>query len=389
MFKSNGTLTRIDAKACLLGWWSKINECLLVSAFFICVLLPSVFLGYPGITGHKLKENRHLAGFPEVSIFFFEDLDKWYTDHFAGRSDLIYYGARWQMNWIGIPGNRNVLIGRDQWLFYDQYYRPGRPLFADFRGRAPFTPDQIARIKNNLLQTLHALASCNISFYLVMPPDKQTVYADMMPFHRDPQTITRADQLFSALRDVPELRFVDLRPTLQTARQNESLPLYLKTDTHWNALGAFHGIQAIMQALRADHLAPQLTPERNEYQIVSKPLSDGDIAASLLSLPDYFEDSRLSLEPLDNTPPKKTASQVPSLHKNPERLLLYGDSFSNLMQPFLAQRFNYVATVQRAQVNAQDIETEHPNIVILEVLERLIGSLETAPERLPDCGARP
>lgn len=372
------------------GLWPTINRSLLVAGFLLLLLLPTLFFGHPGAAHQSLKENRRLAEFPQASLFFFQYLEKWYDDHFGGRANLIYYGARWQMDWIGIPGNRNVLLGRDQWLFYDQYYRPGQALFADFRGKTRFTAEQLARIQNHLLETQRALARCNVSFYLVMPPDKQTIYPDMMPFRRAPQTDTRADQLFAALRAVPDLKVVDLRPALQAARQQETLPLYLKTDTHWNALGAFHGVQALMQTLQADRRVTDTGPQRDAFQLAGRPYAGGDIAVSLLSLPNYFEDQEITLTlPGDTVHPVDPARLQ---YRNPKaqgRLLLYGDSFSEQMLPLLAQRFGHVAAIRRAQVDADDIAAERPDVVVLEVLERLLGGLETAPAKLPVCTPRP
>jgi alginate O-acetyltransferase complex protein AlgJ len=370
--------------------WRIVNRGLVVVGFLLLLLLPTLYFGHPGAAQQSLKENRRLAEFPKSSLFFFQHLEKWYADHFGGRSTLIYYGARWQMDWIGIPGNRNVLKGREQWLFYDQYYQPGQALFADFRGKARFSPEQLTRIRTHLLQTQQALARCSIGFYLVMPPDKQTIYPDMMPFRRAAQTETRADQLFAALRDAPELKTIDLRPPLQAARKQESLPVYLKTDTHWNALGAFHSVQALMHALQADGRSPATGPQRKDYILASQPFAGGDIAVSLLSLPGYFDDVDITLALPGDT--AQAIDHARLLYRNPQaqgRLLLYGDSFSEQMLPFLAQRFGHVAAVRRAQIDARDIKNEQPDVVVLEVLERLIGSLETGPTNLPACESRP
>lgn len=365
--------------------WQRINRSLLVIGFLLILLLPTLFFGHPGAAEQALRENRRLAEFPKASLFFFQYLEKWYGDHFGGRANLIYYGARWQMDWIGIPGNRNVLLGRDQWLFYDQHYQPGRALFADFRGKARFSPEQLARIRSNLLDTQRALARCNIAFYLVMPPDKQTIYPDKMPFRRTDGTQTRADQLAAMLRPEPGLHFVDLRPSLQRARQQEELPIYLKTDTHWNALGAFHGVQALTDAMRTDGRV-DLGPSRDAYKVETRPHRGGDIAVSLLSLPDYFRDIDVTM-----ALPGDTAHAVDAEHlqyRNPGargRLLLYGDSFSELMLPFLAQRFGQVTAIRRAQIDDADITAAQPDVVVLEVLERLLGGLEAGPLSLPTC----
>ena len=364
----------------------KLNRLIFILGFFIVVLLPTLFFGHPGNAEQLLRENRQLAEFPHASLFFFQRLEKWYADHFGGRANLIYHGARWQMGWIGLPGNRNVVLGQDNWLFYDQHYRPGQALFADFRGRAPFTGDQLKLIRANLLRTQRALAACRIGFYLVMPPDKQTIYADMMPFRRPLNAKTRADQLFEVLSTEPELQAVDLRPALQAARANETLPLYLKTDTHWNALGAYYGVQALLQAMKTKGDANEILPPREAYQLSSSPYAGGDIAVSLLSLPNYFADEEIRMTlTVDTSKAISTTNQHSRNNANDGRMLLYGDSFSELMSPLLSQRFGDVQINRQNRINADDLQKFRPNVVILEVLERLIAALEDGPISLPSC----
>lgn len=370
------------------GLRQRVNRYALVAGFFVLLLLPTLFFGHLGVADQALRENRRLAEFPRASLFFFQNLEKWYTDHFGGRATLIYYGARWQIDWIGLPGNRNVLLGRENWLFYDQHYQPGQALFADFRGKTRFSDGQLQRIRDNLLRTQRALAACGIGFYLIMPPDKQTIYADKLPFSRPSHTQTRADQLFDALRTAPELRAIDLRPVLQAARQAEALPLYLKTDTHWNALGAYHGVQALLQSIDAAGRPRAPVTPRQAYEIAKEPFAGGDIAVSLLSLPNYFDDTQIRM-----TLPGDTAEALDAAqrhYRNPTRtgrLLLYGDSFSELMLPFLAQHFGEVTGLPRAQIDAQDLQEHRPDVLVLEVLERLLGALEAGSLNLPHCPA--
>jgi alginate O-acetyltransferase complex protein AlgJ len=370
------------------GLRKRVNRFALVVGFFVLLLLPTLFFGHPGTTNQAVRENRRLAEFPRASLFFFQNLEKWYTDHFGGRTTLIYYGARWQMDWIGLPGNRNVVLGQDNWLFYDQHYKPGQALFADFLGKTRFSDGQLQRIRDNLLRTHRSLTACGIGFYLVMPPDKQTIYADKMPFSRPPQTKTRADQLFDALRTAPELHAIDLRPALHAAREAETLPLYLKTDTHWNALGAYHGVRALLQSMDTSGRPGVPATPRQAYELASAPYPGGDIAVSLLSLPNYFDDAQLNM-----TLPGDTAKAIDAAqrhYRNPARagrLLLYGDSFSELMLPLLAQHFGEVTGLPRAQIDAQDLQIHRPDVVVLEVLERLLGALEAGPLNLPHCPA--
>ena len=361
--------------ASFMLWFQEIlNRYGLAIGFFTIILTPTLFFGQTGPSSIELKENRELQTFPKASLFFFQNLEKWYSDHFGGRSNLIYYGARLQMGLLGIPGHRQVVLGKDQWLFYDQQYVVGQPRFADYQGKARFTQAQLDRIQHHLRQTHESLKGCNIKFYFVMPPDKQTIYPEMMPFTRPTNIKTRADQLFEMLKKAPEINAIDLRQPLLEAKKKESLPIYYKTDTHWNELGALHGVHTIINMIHQDQNPISISIKKQDYTLTTNNYKGGDIATSLLSLPNYFSDTFVKVE--KNKDSKNLQEEV---------IIIYGDSFSEAMIPFIKGIYKNVSSYQKAQVDTRDIDKDKPNIIILEVLERLIGSLEKGPLSLPSC----
>ncbi len=362
-----------DVKRKALNIFFHFDRYLLLFVFFLIVTLPSVFLNVSLDASHELKENRTLEPFPRASLFYFQKLEKWYLDHFGGRADLIYLGARIQMNTLGIPANRQVLVGRDQWLFYDQHYKSGRSYFSDYRGLDHWTPQQLETIKGNLKETNRHLKRCGINFYLVFAPDKQTIYSDKMPFEKRSTGHSKLDYLIKYLEQESDLKILDLRKTLSNARQIESHPLYYKTDTHWNSLGAFYAAQAMLYMMRLDGLEINQL-RRDEWTVKAEPFDGGDIALSMLSLPKYFSDEKLEMKRINISSEKKTMN-----------MLLYGDSFADAMTDFLDGVMGEIALVKRVSVDGKDIEKHKPEVVVIEVLERLLAGLLTAPTGLGAC----
>jgi len=348
----------------------------LLLGFFTLIALPTVFFNRSFDADRSLKENRQLAEFPKPSLFFLQKMERWYQDHFGGRSDLTYLGARLQMTTLGFPANRQVLLGQDQWLFYDQHYKPGKAYFADYRGLERFSEAQLNQIRNNLVQTQQALARCGVAFYAVMAPDKQTVYPDKMPFAPSTAGPTKLDQLMAALRQVPDLHVLDLRPVLKQARDMEAHDVYFQTDTHWNALGAFHAVNALLQTLRGQGWAVTGL-KRQEWEVTARPFAGGDIAVSMLSLPHYFADTEWVMSPRPDASAQKPAGAP--------RLLLYGDSFSEAMQPFLDAQMGHVTVIRRAHVDGQELQLHQPQVVVVEVLERLLNGWLSPPVNLGLC----
>ena len=63
---------------------------------------------------------------------------------------------------------------------------------------------------------------------------------------------SRVDQLCSAWgKDDTHASFIDARNFLATAKKEMKYPLYYKTDTHWNNLGAFLVYSEIMKEVKA------------------------------------------------------------------------------------------------------------------------------------------
>lgn len=387
------------------AWRHASNRWVLPLVFFAILLTPILWFGHPGPAPAQLTENRKLRPFPaSYSLFWFQKVEQWFEDHFGMRNTLVYLGARIQVAWLGISFDRRVAIGPDGWLFFDETYTPGAVQFADFLGRAPFGNDQLQRMADNLATVHRALKACGIAFYFVMPPDKQTIYPEKLPFRKRHAAPTRADQLFAYLRStssgVPAL---DLRAPILAAKVQLPHELYLRTDTHWNDLGAFVGYREIALRLAADGVLPASPRTRLDFHtIASIPFEGGDIAVSMLSVPNYFPDYNLQLQ--GATPRRATFLEFPDgwpkssrwheyvSYDNPEgrgNLLLYRDSFSHALLPFLAEDFRQVTAIWRSQIDGREIRQSGANLVVLQVLERELPALEyNSPQNLEAVCAR-
>ena len=90
------------------------------------------------------------------------------------------------------------------------------------------------------------LNSKNIEFFLVIAPNKNSIYEEKLPYSLSKQQ-TKIDQLKAHLKSKLNFDLIDLRPTLITHKAKGLL--FLKTDTHWNEYGAFLGYQKTMEEI--------------------------------------------------------------------------------------------------------------------------------------------
>lgn len=371
-----------------------LNRMAAVTVFFGLLLLPIAWFGRPSFAPHT-QENRRLQAFPHWSIHWAQDFERWFSDRYGMRDALVYYGSRLQMARTGLPMNQQVVVGRDNWLFYDENYTPGHLHFASLYGKDPFLPSDLKAIADNLSSVRRHLAACHIPFYLVIAPDKQTVYPEKLLMPPPPHAITQADQLDAYLHTAdPRLRIIDLRKAEIAAKAVQHQDLYYRTDTHWNELGAFYGYKAIAKRLKHDGvLADAVGTRLDGYKMRITPSAGGDIAVNLLDLPGYFPDHTVeldSLQPLhahDISVPGWPADvhntfRVTENSNASGTLLLYRDSFFDALTPFVAEDFHRIYSFLGRGIDGERVRQAHPDAVMLEIVERGLRHLVDKPVNL-------
>lgn len=375
------------------NWAAKLNRILVAVVFFGLLILPIAWFERASFAPMALQENRNLAPFPSnLSAHILQEFERWFSDRYGMRDALIYYGSRLQMARTGIPANQDVVISPSQWLFYDQYYVPGQPHFASLVGKDPLSSSQLADIRRNLLNIQRALTACKIPFYLVIAPDKQTVYSEKLGIYIPASTQSTADQFIAFLhRYAPDLRIIDLRQPLIEAKAVAAYELYKRTDTHWNSLGAFYGYRAIMLSLVRDGvLASAPWVDLHQWRVTQHPFDQGDIAINMLSLPGYFQDfdtrfDKLTLRQARQVSATMDAQSVSrQFTENPQgqgKLLLYRDSFAGELMPFLSEDFSHIWSYLGSTVDGTEIRRHSPSVVIVEIVERNIRALRNSSPR--------
>ncbi|VVD89768.1 alginate O-acetyltransferase [Pandoraea horticolens] len=374
-------------------WLRKLNRAAVPLVFFALIALPIAWFGRASFTPAPLHENRVLEPLPDLSLHSLQRLERWFSDRFGMRDALVYYGSWLQMARTGSPTNQDVVVGPNQWLFYDQYYVPGQPHFADLQGKDPLSQGQLREITENLRVTQKALAACSIPFYFIVAPDKQYVYPEQLGVRVRAGVTTQLDQLVDYLKvELAELRLVDLRPALVDAKRTSPYEMYKRTDTHWNSLGAFYGYQAVANRFARDGIIPSAPAATlDAWTVTQSPFDQGDIAVSLLSLPGYFKDVNTHFEkrtprlsqwvgaPVDA--PQRNDSVFSENRSGHGRLLLYKDSFSGELMQFIAEDFANTWTYLGRDIDGDEVRRRKPTVVALQIVQRNIKTLGNSPPK--------
>ena len=314
--------------------------------------------------------------------------EKYFNDHFGLREDFTERYNRLKVHGLGVTSNRGVVLGENDWLFYGGGTLDNHRGLLKFPEQALFTHQFIIEGKRDWL------AERGIRYLYVLVPDKRSIYTEHFPARFNRLGPTLADQIVTHLDTWSDLDVLDLRPVMEDIKARTGKQLFSRTDSHWNALGAYYGYRAIMERLSAWY--PELSPRPlSDFDIVHEEQPGGDLAG-MLGIKESMRETEIKLIP--KTPPCDTL--VPFVHPvqaptveyrhryqarvcdtaPPIRLLMMRDSFATLMLPHLAGHFAESTFIwqNRADFLPREsfplitalAERDRPHVVIDQMLER-------------------
>jgi hypothetical protein len=179
--------------------------------------------------------------------------------------------------------------------------------------------------------------------------------------------------------------YVDLRPVLRAAKGTTGPePLYYLTDTHWNLAGAGVGYLAIMHKVQEllPGRIPQIAPPIRPPYVAGKDFFWGDLARVMgipfrFKEPDYLplykikrDPERLGLRARLVTPDNDGFKIYAQPDTRLPRMLMNRDSMAIALMPMLAENFSWTVFVLSSAIQPTRIDTERPDIVIDEIVER-------------------
>ena len=307
-------------------------------------------------------------------------LESYVNDHFGFRSDLVRANSLMRYQ-IGASSNPQVAIGRDGWLFYTR-----ERILEQHVGTDVFKPAELEEWARRMEGIQAWLARRGIPLVMVLAPDKNTIYPEMLPqFPKPPGTVTRADQVAERLARGP-LRFIDPRAAIMAAKR-EHPRLYFEGDTHWGHRAAFITYEMLVKALR------ERFPTLSSVQLDNYSASEQVVSSDLVYLLGLHKDITVRGEVLtrrEPAPGRSVRIRQPvagsgwgwpisfyetAARDNP-RALIFGDSFTDyiLGPTFLYDTmrdpvFTHHNTVT---LNFNLIEEVKPDVVIIAVAERYL-----------------
>jgi hypothetical protein len=356
---------------------------MLVLLFVAGIFAPSIGTVVGVRTGGLPGENRLMAPPPGLDAGVRQarrQMDAWFNDHFGFRNWLVELHGRIAYGVLGVSTSPDVVVGRDGWLFYAT-----DRIIESRRGILPFTPTELAAWQAKLEERRDWLAARGIRYVFAIAPEKSSLYAEELPQSLQPLGgFTRADQLLAWMRTRTTVPTLDFRPGLAAAKEEDRL--YHRTDTHWNDVGAFLAYREVAGWLAKQF--PAVRPlELDAFERQVHVGTAGDLAAMLAISTMLFEErivlapkTRSPVQPGEPTavmlrrqyPPRNEPKVFACATGEIPRGVVIHDSFFQAVQPFLARHFQR-STFLRAAFAPEVLEDEKPDVVIEEMIERVLS----------------
>jgi hypothetical protein len=263
-----------------------------------------------------------------------------------------------------------VLIGKEDWLYYT-----GEKNISDFECTSPFTRRELDSLVERLQGWQGRLSAMGIDFYLVIAPNKEAILPQYLPDGiRTGWSTCRIDQVMKTLA-LTNIQVLDLREPLLAASAGSQV--YHRTDTHWNDTGAWIAVNEILKMLRLNDPRIELTAP-DEFSAEKRNFR-GDLSRFIPEDARFIEQA-VFLTPVGGHKAKITQGDsrwVFSNHKDTflPKAIVFRDSFSDALIPFLAEHFSSGIYVHSFAVDFDLVEKEQPDFVILEIAQRYLALL--------------
>lgn len=332
--------------------------------FFGICLVPSVCMPF---VKSGSAEKRELAEFPSIksedgiNLDFFDEFDTWFSEHFAFRQQFVNADSRIKSTLLATSSDSNVIVGKDGWLYYGE-------TADDFLNINTLSRREICNIAHNLRMVDDYCRISDAKFVFFSAPNKNSVYPENMPFNYIPADNVDNYEMLSAELANDDF-WLDMKSALLNA--NSSVPLYHKTDTHWNNLGAYVGHSAIMTKLNRNFCSAG-----TEWYTINDRL--GDLAVMLYPVEkakdtqiyndyEYAYTYQGFFRGLDDI-------TINTINENTDGgLIMFRDSYGEAILPYMAECFRNAEFSRVVPYRLNNIENK---TIVLEIVERNLVNLQ-------------
>ncbi len=228
----------------------KVKTTSIIIFIFLVIICAPLFQQYTHLFQFiPVIENRYRVPPPKEYIFpsllmrkneFAKNFEKYFNDNFGFRDVLIR--IKNQVDYSLFRYSDEVLIGNNNWLFYKEEVERDEVRLEKMDDK------HFISIKDKILALNAELKSKGITLVIMPIPEKNSIYPELNTQNTAKlPPVTRLNAFLTFFKSHPEVNVIDV-PEILLSNKNK-YPLYLKTDFHWNDIGAFLVSQKTIELL--------------------------------------------------------------------------------------------------------------------------------------------
>lgn len=368
-----------------------------IAALFLALIMTPMVLN---LTGIELKgentEKRILAGKPTFKIrnasAFPDQYAAYFKDNFETRELLYRWNSILYTKVLKTsPRPDRVLLGKNDWMFLIQKHA-----LDQYQELCNINEEDLLVIARNLQARKDWLAKQGIPYVLIVPPQKATMYPELLPDNIMQVGSTKCLDLFKDyVKKHTDVVLIDLREAL--AEMKKEHQVYYATDIHWNTIGGYTGYYELMRHLGT--VVPNLdiplsidafkfVMDTNYHADLSMMLAINDIYPRITPMFIGGSTSLAEDAPKRDYPNSAFFQYAPVIKQTPDtaapRLLMFRDSFAVYMIPHLSEHFNRSVYIWSPVFIPEVVIEERPDVVVQEMMEIFIHRLIQDDLRLPE-----
>jgi len=355
------------------------SDRLMIILFLLLSALPyGLWMAVPGEIKAQNFENRILAEKPQIStagyLTFSEDYEAYLNDHLPFRNTLVMCDSAVRLFAFDDPINEGVLAGKEGWLFFCGT----RALKNDYLGTDLLTEEELDGLAAHINELSACFAREGRELVILIAPNKERIYQEYMPDALGtPQETCRLQQITEYLQAHTEVPVVTPVAELRSAKgdlERDGVLLYYKTDTHWNGLGGYIAVRALLNELEIDlpdYRAPGMEIEESR-EGVSCDLADQLQLRSVLDTGPDFDIHGYDTHGMQPAERQNGESYCFTAGEGADGRTVFvcHDSFIHAAAPVIGSSFAETHMMDYGAGVPAAIRDCDPDLVILEVVER-------------------
>jgi SGNH hydrolase-like domain, acetyltransferase AlgX len=263
-----------------------------------------------------------------------------------------------------------VMAGLEGWLYLR---RDSNDILAQHTGKLRFEDEQLSGWRQVLTERMRESERFGAVWSCLVPPDKESAYPEYLPRRIVPVERRPVHEFLDVAAEVEAPVVYPLRH-LQEAKSK--FEVYPKVDTHWNFRGAYVGYKALCESLLAQGVDLEVLEDRR-IEWVDRP-TEGDLGSKVRPLPI----AGTTIAPIVHSPCGHLTADngvvnhgrvVSFEQKRPGlRCVVFGESFTPLMLPFLKETFQRLVFVHTSMFVTEILEQERPDVIVSLPTERFL-----------------